>query len=57
VYDGDSGFNDLASSTASLSSSILRYRTVLGRTYASDIGQAEGWTPNDEQHIESMDIQ
>lgn len=57
MFDGDSGFNDLASSTASLSSSIMRYRTVLGRTYASEIGQAEGWTPNDDQHIESMDIQ
>jgi hypothetical protein len=47
----------LASSTASLSSSILQYRTVLGRTYASEIGKSEGWTPNDEQHTESMDIQ
>ncbi|KAK3290477.1 S-adenosyl-L-methionine-dependent methyltransferase [Chaetomium fimeti] len=56
VYDGDSGLGDLASSTASLSSSILQYRTVLGRTYASEIGKSEGWTPNDAQHTESMDI-
>ncbi|KAH6857036.1 S-adenosyl-L-methionine-dependent methyltransferase [Chaetomium sp. MPI-CAGE-AT-0009] len=56
VYDGDSGLGDLASSTASLSSSILQYRTVMGRTYASEIGKSEGWTPNDAQHTESMDI-
>ncbi|KAH6631357.1 S-adenosyl-L-methionine-dependent methyltransferase [Chaetomium tenue] len=56
IYDGDSGLGDLASSTASLSSSILQYRTVLGRTYASEIGKSEGWTPNDEKHTESMDI-
>ncbi|KAL1839886.1 hypothetical protein VTJ49DRAFT_1021 [Mycothermus thermophilus] len=56
VDDGDSGFNDSVSSTASLSSSILRYRTILGRTYASEIGQAEAWAPNDDIHTESMDI-
>jgi hypothetical protein len=58
VYDGDSGFGtDAASSTASLTSSILQYRTHLGRTYHSEIGIAEGWTPNDEKHAESMDLQ
>jgi hypothetical protein len=57
VDDNDSVFNDFASSTASLSSSILHYRTVLGRTYHSEIGKAEGWTPNDERHTESMDMQ
>ncbi len=57
MYDDDSGFNDVVSSTASLSSSILQYRTVLGRTYHSEIGKAEGWTPNDERHSESMDMQ
>ena len=35
---------------------ILQYRTVLGRTYYSEIGKAEGWTPNDERHSESMDM-
>ncbi|KAL2132737.1 hypothetical protein VTI74DRAFT_3420 [Chaetomium olivicolor] len=54
--DGDSGYSQAVSSTASLTSSIVQYRTLLGRTYHSDIGQAEGWTPNDEQHLESMDI-
>ncbi|KAL2267876.1 hypothetical protein VTJ83DRAFT_5153 [Remersonia thermophila] len=56
LHDGDSGFNETASSTASLSSSILHYRTIQGRTYASEIGQSEAWAPNDERHIESMDI-
>ena len=34
---------------ASLSSSILQYRTVLGRTGRSEIGKAERWTSNDER--------
>ncbi len=57
MHDDDSGFNDLVGSTASLSSSILQYRTVLGRTYHSEIDKAENWTPNDERHSESMDMQ
>ncbi len=47
----------MANSTSSLSSSIFRYRTFLGRTYHSEIGMAEGWTPNDERHAETMDMQ
>lgn len=54
--DGDSGYSDQQSSTASLSSSILNYRTLHGRTYHSDIGKAESWEPNDAQHVWAMDI-
>ncbi|KAL2258673.1 hypothetical protein VTK26DRAFT_7948 [Humicola hyalothermophila] len=54
--DGDSGYSDLQSSTASLSSSILQYRTIHGRTYHGDVGKAESWEPNDAQHVFSMDV-
>lgn len=42
----DSGVEDSESfttSTASLSSSVLEYRTVMGRTYHSERGNAEYW--------------
>ncbi|RTE68271.1 hypothetical protein BHE90_017352 [Fusarium euwallaceae] len=45
-----------ATSTASLSSSILRYRTIHGRTYHSEQGNAEYWASNDEQQNESQDV-
>ncbi|TGJ82673.1 hypothetical protein E0Z10_g6073 [Xylaria hypoxylon] len=55
--DVDSAYgDDAASSTASLSASILEYRTVHGRTYHSERGNAQSWNPNDAQHDESMDI-
>ncbi|KAI0450561.1 S-adenosyl-L-methionine-dependent methyltransferase [Xylaria acuta] len=55
--DNDSAYgDDNASSTASLSASILEYRTVHGRTYHSERGNAQSWNPNDAQHDESMDI-
>ncbi|KAJ4112360.1 hypothetical protein NW765_015430 [Fusarium oxysporum] len=55
--DADSAVgDDAASSTESISSSILHYRTIHGRTYHSERGNAEYWTPNDEHHNESMDI-
>ncbi|KAI1314041.1 S-adenosyl-L-methionine-dependent methyltransferase [Xylaria venustula] len=55
--DVDSAYgDDNASSTASLSASILEYRTVHGRTYHSERGSAQSWNPNDAQHDESMDI-
>lgn len=34
---------DIADSTASLTSSILRYRTIQGRTYHSERGNAQYW--------------
>ncbi|OTA98100.1 hypothetical protein M426DRAFT_326256 [Hypoxylon sp. CI-4A] len=55
--DGDSAYeDDNASSTASLTASILEYRTVHGRTYHSERGNAQSWNPNDPLHDESMDI-
>ncbi|KAJ4017862.1 hypothetical protein NW766_003933 [Fusarium irregulare] len=35
--------SDVESSTASMSSSILNYRTIKGRTYHSERGNAEYW--------------
>ncbi|GAP88078.2 putative mRNA 3 -end-processing protein YTH1 [Rosellinia necatrix] len=56
VGDGDSALgDDAASTTASLSASILEYRTFHGRTYHSLQGTADHWTPNDDAHLESMD--
>ncbi|KAF5022987.1 hypothetical protein F66182_4944 [Fusarium sp. NRRL 66182] len=45
-----------AESTASITSSILSYRTIHGRTFHSELGNAEYWASNDEQQNESMDI-
>lgn len=49
----------MQSSTASLTASILEYRTIHGRTFHSQRGpgDAEYWAPNDNQHNTSMDIQ
>lgn len=41
--DTDSAYGDGASSTASLSSSILQYRTIQGRRYHSEVGNAVYW--------------
>jgi len=56
-HDADSTLgSDAASSTASISSSILAYRTANGRTYHAERGNAEYWGCNDEQALESLDI-
>ncbi|KAA8622073.1 hypothetical protein SMACR_09972 [Sordaria macrospora] len=54
--DGASTISSFASTTASLSSSIYHYRTIHGRTYHGDIGNAESWQPNDQRHVEAMEI-
>ncbi|TPX18336.1 uncharacterized protein E0L32_011747 [Thyridium curvatum] len=54
--DTDSAQGDNASSTASMSSSILQYRTIHGRTYHSERGNASYWSPNDEAQNEALDI-
>ncbi|KAH7133077.1 S-adenosyl-L-methionine-dependent methyltransferase [Dactylonectria estremocensis] len=54
--DTDSTLDDNASSTASITSSILEYRTIHGRTYHSEQGNAHYWGSNDEQQIELMDV-
>ena len=41
--DADSAVGDGASSVASLSSSILQYRTLHGRRYHSDATSAQYW--------------
>ncbi|EXK82425.1 hypothetical protein FOQG_13294 [Fusarium oxysporum f. sp. raphani 54005] len=48
--------DDAASSTASITSSILEYRTIQGRTFHSDRHPTEYFTPNDEQQSASIDI-
>ncbi|KAL2177344.1 S-adenosyl-L-methionine-dependent methyltransferase [Thermothelomyces heterothallicus CBS 202.75] len=58
INDADSSYDsEIASSTNSLTSSILAYRTINGRTYHSDRTPAEYWGPNDEKQAECMDIQ
>ncbi|KAH7214380.1 S-adenosyl-L-methionine-dependent methyltransferase [Fusarium oxysporum] len=47
---------DSESSTASITSSILHYRTINGRTYHSERGNAAYWGSNDERQSEAMDI-
>ncbi|KAK0614455.1 hypothetical protein B0T14DRAFT_592862 [Immersiella caudata] len=48
----DDGYDDV--DTASLSSSILDYRAIHGRTYHSARHAAEYFTPNDEQQQASV---
>ncbi|KXJ86848.1 S-adenosyl-L-methionine-dependent methyltransferase [Microdochium bolleyi] len=56
-FDSDSAYAEsIVSSTASLSASILEYRTLHGRTYHSERGEGQSWNPNDAQHDEAMDI-
>ncbi|KAK3356326.1 S-adenosyl-L-methionine-dependent methyltransferase [Lasiosphaeria hispida] len=45
------------SSTASVTSSILQYRELYGRTYHSDRGNAQYWAANDTKQNEALDIQ
>ncbi|KAH7625485.1 hypothetical protein B0T09DRAFT_361424 [Sordaria sp. MPI-SDFR-AT-0083] len=54
--DGASTISSLASTTASLSSSIYDYRTIHGRTYHAEIGNAESWEPNDQRHVDALEI-
>lgn len=55
--DGSSAVgDDFASSTASITTSILEYRTIQGRTYHSDRHPTEYFTPNDEKQRDSVDI-
>ncbi|CCC14086.1 hypothetical protein SMACR_08397 [Sordaria macrospora] len=56
VDDGASSIGSIASTTASLSSTIYDYRTVHKRTYHGDVGNAESWEPNDQRHVEALEI-
>ncbi|KAI1416225.1 S-adenosyl-L-methionine-dependent methyltransferase [Hypoxylon sp. FL1857] len=56
-YEVDSALGDDAgSSTASLSASILEYRTIHGRRFHSTRGNTDYWGPNDEIQANSMDL-
>ncbi|KAH7120643.1 S-adenosyl-L-methionine-dependent methyltransferase [Dactylonectria macrodidyma] len=55
--EADSSFgDDNGSSTASLSSSILEYRVINGRTYHAERGDAQYWASNDAKANESLDV-
>ncbi|KAK4442061.1 S-adenosyl-L-methionine-dependent methyltransferase [Podospora aff. communis PSN243] len=54
--DSDSALEDPLTSTASITSSILNYRTINGRTFHSNQGNAQSWFANDKSAQESMDI-
>ncbi|KAI0013834.1 S-adenosyl-L-methionine-dependent methyltransferase [Xylariaceae sp. FL0662B] len=45
-----------ASSTNSVTASIMEYRTIKGRTYHSERHNSKYFTPNDEQQMQSVDI-
>ncbi|KAH6987130.1 S-adenosyl-L-methionine-dependent methyltransferase [Ilyonectria destructans] len=52
----DSTLGDNSSSAASISSSILQYRTINGRRFHSEQGNAQYWVTNDDQSNEALDI-
>ncbi|KAK4168200.1 S-adenosyl-L-methionine-dependent methyltransferase [Cladorrhinum sp. PSN259] len=56
--DADSLFseNSIPYSTESLTESVLAYRTIHGRTYHSDRGNAQYWGSNDEKQSENQDL-
>ncbi|KAH7121481.1 S-adenosyl-L-methionine-dependent methyltransferase [Dactylonectria macrodidyma] len=56
VGENDSALGDNISSTASLSSLILHYRTINGRRFHSEQGNAQYWVSNDDQSNEALDI-
>ncbi|KAK4449736.1 S-adenosyl-L-methionine-dependent methyltransferase [Podospora aff. communis PSN243] len=47
---------DQSDSTASITSSIVQYRTLHGRTYHSERGNALYWGSNDERQSKALDI-
>ncbi|KAI4861787.1 S-adenosyl-L-methionine-dependent methyltransferase [Hypoxylon rubiginosum] len=57
LADSDSALgDDAASSTNSITASIMEYRTIQGRTYHSEKHNSKYFTPNDEQQLQSQDI-
>ncbi|KDN63519.1 putative methyltransferase domain-containing protein [Colletotrichum sublineola] len=55
--DADSALgDDAASSTASITSTILQYRKIHGRTFHGEVGDAQYWGSNDEQQNEAWDM-
>ncbi|KAH7310755.1 S-adenosyl-L-methionine-dependent methyltransferase [Stachybotrys elegans] len=56
IDDEDDAGEDGLSSTASISSSILEYRRLQGRTYHSDKFASTYFLPNDQQQMDSIDM-
>ncbi|KAK5651354.1 hypothetical protein OQA88_12587 [Cercophora sp. LCS_1] len=56
--DGQDSFLDIdhASSTDSLTSSVLAYRKIHGRTYQNFRSDVEYWAPNDEKQNDGLDL-
>ncbi|CCE32552.1 uncharacterized protein CPUR_06412 [Claviceps purpurea 20.1] len=54
--DGDSALSQDQSSTTSITSTILEYRQLHGRTYHSDKFRTTYFVPNDDQQLESLDL-
>lgn len=54
--DGASTIGSFVSSSASLSESNFRYRTIYGRTYHSEIGNEDSWEPNDAAHVDTLEV-
>ena len=48
--------SETGSSTASISSSILKYRDLYGRTFHSEQGTANYWAANDAKQNEVLDL-
>lgn len=49
--DADSALGEPVASTASIASSILRYRTIHGRRFHSDTGNALYWSVKDKTNV------
>jgi hypothetical protein len=56
IDDGDSAVGTIQTASTSLASSILQYRTLHGRTFHSDQGNANYWMSNDDTANEALDI-
>ncbi|KAM0436822.1 hypothetical protein ACHAPT_002534 [Fusarium lateritium] len=54
--DNDSSVGDTASSTTSISESILEYRKLHGRTYQNFNTGTEYWGPNDDRQNDGLDL-
>jgi len=54
--DSKEDAESILTSTASITSSLLRFRSLHGRTFHSELGNAQAWEPNDRKHIESLDL-
>jgi hypothetical protein len=53
----DDGSDDsIASSKTSIASSLYHYRTLFGRSYHHEIGQAEHWAPVDNAHADTLEL-